>query len=292
MHRWNLLLCSVCSLAFVEAQPITAFKLFNRGNTKRGPLLQGFDVITTPGEDVFLKAMLSRVVASGSSEALSRKKIYFYLAGQRLGESLTSTAGIAGIKYSAPKVGDYRIGLSTSRRDATKITDSNLLVRVVEPRAFLLLVDIERVLHESSSVRFPFIPNAELPVMPQAVETLTALAESRSLVFVSSSGGGEIQKIKDWLALRQLPVAPVLCWDLPSNPEKASLLKAEHIRMLAGMFPNILGGIGNRRADAVALNSNGLASYIITRDPLDKSELANLKVFTGWDEVMTLFDSK
>jgi hypothetical protein len=289
MFRRQLLLYSVFLLAKVDAQPVTAFKLFNSGKTKRGPLLQGFDVLTTPGEDVVLKARLSRVVASGSSEPLRRKKIYFSIAGQRLGQALTSEAGIAGMKYSAPKVGDYRIGLSTSRRDATKITDSSLLVKVVEPRAFLLLVDVEKVLHESSSKRFPFIPNVELPAMPLAKETLNALAESRSLVFISSSDGSHIQKIKHWLALRQMSIAPVLCWDLPANSEKASIRKAEHIRALAATFPNILGGIGNRRADAVALNSNGLASYIIGSVPLDKSEIANLKVFVDWKGIMNSF---
>ncbi|MDP6117040.1 MAG: hypothetical protein QGG53_34690, partial [Planctomycetota bacterium] len=83
-------LCALFVLTTVDAQRITPFKLFKGGKSKGGTLLQGFDVITTPGEVVFLKAMLSRVVTSGRSEPLSRKKIYFSLAGQRLGQALTS----------------------------------------------------------------------------------------------------------------------------------------------------------------------------------------------------------
>ncbi|MDP6359490.1 MAG: hypothetical protein QF473_30495 [Planctomycetota bacterium] len=282
-------LCALFVLTSIDAQPITPFKLFKGGKSKGGTLLQGFDVITTPGEVVFLKAMLSRAVTSGRGEPLSRKKIYFSLAGQRLGQALTSETGIAGVKYTAPRAGDYRIGLTTSRRNATRITDASLLVRVIDSRAFVLMVDVEKVLHDSSSVRFPFVPNAELPSMPLAKETLGALAETRSLVYISSSDGSNIRKVKEWLALRRMPAAPVLCWDLPGSSEKASVRKTERIRALAGKFPNILGGIGNRRADAEALNKIGLAAYIISQTPIDKSELANLKVFTDWRGIMSRF---
>lgn len=256
-----------------------------------GVLLQGLDVLALPGEEVELVARLEKHLGPGHQRPIVDKKVLFFLDGKRLGYARTNDAGRAVLRYRTGQPGAYAIRATTSRRGTGTDRSSPILVKVVDRRTPVILTDIEMTLHNSSSLRFPFTPNKDLGPLPDSVDALRRFSELRCLVYLSSGDGSSAWKIRDWLDRQDYPPGPVLHLDLPADPEAAAKQKSEQIRHLSSRFSNIVAGIGNREADAVACQENRIASFLVTPDP-ETGYPTGTQVYASWKRLLGSVSSR
>ena len=235
----------------------------SKGLFRARMVIQGIDVMATPREEVELVASLARYSGPGHHRPVAGRKVYFLIGDKRIGLAKTSDRGYAVIRYRTEDPGDLVIRLSTSRRSGNSRTQGRLFVRVQDRRFPVLLVDVEKTLHDLSSIRFPFTPNEGVSAAPGSVAALKALSRYRSVVYISSGGGSSAWKLREWLGLRGFPAGPILHWPLPGEPARAAQRKAELTRELKNTFANIIGAVANRAADAVACHQSEIACFLV-----------------------------
>lgn len=285
MERIFPILALACAVSCRHS--LEAGFLFSRDEAP-GTILQGQDVLAVPEAEVSLVARIDRTGLDGVRYPVSDKTIHYSLEGKRLGEARTSQSGAAVLRYRVGGPGDYPIRLSLSRRERAGRGTSEILLRVAKAETELMVVDIEKTLHALSALRFPFTPNQDIPAMEGSVETLNTLALRRSLVYLSSGDPSSAWKVRGWLKLRGYPSAPVLYWSLPQEDQEASKRKTLLMKNFISQFPNLLAGIGNRRADAVACQENRMASFLITTEA-ELNLPTGTHVYASWRELGTLF---
>jgi len=246
-----------------------------------GVILQGLDVLALPGEEIELVARLGRHIGPGRRRPIAGKRVHFCLDGKRLGYAETNDAGRAVLRYRTGQPGAYAIRTSTSRRRAGASRSSQILLKVVDRRTPIVLTDIEMTLHNCSSLRFPFTPNKDLLPLPDSIDALRWFSELRCLVYLSSGDGSSAWKIRDWLRRQNYPSGPVLHLGLPADSDAAEKQKAEQIRQLCSRFSNIVAGIGNREADAVACRENGVVPFLVPPER-ETGRAAGTHVHPSW----------
>jgi hypothetical protein len=253
-------------------------------------VLQGPDILAVANEEVDLMARLEKQLDSGHREPVVGKKVHFWLGERRLGQARTGDSGLATVRFRAEEPGDHLVRLSLSRLGTGSVRSSAIFLRVIERPTPVILVDIEKTLHDHSSLRFPFIPNEKVVPLPDAAEVLKWLSDFRSIVYLSSGDGSAGWKVREWLDGHGFPGGPVFHWATAPEPETGARQKAEKLRLLASKFPNIVAGIGNRRADAAALQANSLDSFIVTQER--EGFPAGTHVYASWKDLRKSMSSR
>ena len=247
-------------------------------------LLQGLDLLALPDEEVELTATLERRRGSTFFMPVAGETIHFFLKGRRVGTARTSAIGKAVLPYRFEKAGDFTIRISFSKRSAESAGSGGIFVRVAESDTRYVLTDIEKTLHSQNAVRFPFIPNRNIPSLTGARKALQKFAGIRSILYLSSGDGRAAGKVRTWLDSYGFPGGPVFHLSLPHDPEAAARRKMEQFGRIRRRFPNLLAGIGNRRSDAIACQENQMASFLIMPVP-EKNLPTGTHAYPSWEHL-------
>jgi len=257
-------------------------------------LLLGYDVLTTPGRTVTLRARLQKGKLLRDQEG---EEIRFRLDGELRGRGRTDNGGFASVAFTPPRVGDYELQVewSPQGRGPSSAIRARLLVACRPADAPMVVTDIDRTL--AATRKRDFVGGEAMP-LPGAADAMKRIAKQRTVVYLTHRPDYLGRKTKQWLARHGFPRAPLFL-----SRARQFLLGSEKFksRALSEIRKDFTGpgiGVGDKVSDARAYRTNGLKPVLILHidadaDAGDLRELADdldklddsVQVVTHWRDV-------
>ncbi len=230
---------------------------------KKKAYLKGYDALALPGENAQLRAKAEKGKRLGLRPDLDDEVVEFLSDGKVLGSAETNDDGIAAIYHKFDKTGRYFVTVHMGAKSEYGAKEDTLLVEVCDPKARLLVCDIDHTVADVSATKFVFKKNEDVPALPGSPEALTRLSKHYTLVYITARDDAFLRKTKDWLALRKFPRGPVFFWDFGGSNLSHEKYKTREIAAIKKRFPNLAVGVGDKVSDANAYLANGLQAIII-----------------------------
>jgi hypothetical protein len=247
-------------------------------------LLQGYDALALPGEDVRLAAKLEKMGALRFRPDIEDEEVIFSLNGQALGSNRTDDDGVAAVFYAFKKPGRYTVRAALPGTSEYRADPAPVLVDVCDPKTRFLVCDIDHTIADISSLEFIVTDNKDVPALPGSVEALRRLARHYHIIYVTARDDAFMKKTRNWMALRRFPRGPVFFWDFLGAKLSHRKYKTRRLAAVKKRFPNLVAGVGDKVGDAEAYLANGLRAIIIGRERDD--DLPKKAVWVrSWAEV-------
>jgi histidinol phosphatase-like enzyme len=197
-----------------------------------------------------------------------------------VGRAKTNADGIASFPLGVLAPGTYRYKVLRGRKPP------EALVRVIDPRMPVIVVDIDHTIADVSPQGFILRKVQNVRPVLGSREALDELAPSMQIVYLTARDHIFTRKTKLWLRAAEFPEAPVYLrkgtrfWS--HNPREH---KIERLKDLRPRFPNIQWGVGDKPGDVAAYQAHGIRPILLaeSRPP----EVApDVPCFGGWKEIL------
>ena len=224
-----------------------------------GLLLQGFDTLARPGQEVTLTA---RLQGGDYLTGMEGYLVGFYRLDQRIGQCRTDDDGLAEIDFAPAGLGDHVVLARLEDPDVRKyaIEAVEIVVAARKPSDPMLVVDLDRTLVRSG---FAEVLAGQAEPMPESSRVMNGLARSRAPIYLTHRPDIFTEQTKRWLRKHNYPVGPVLASTLSEFFKGSGAYKSAAIGDLKKAFPAIDVGVGDKVSDAQAYLANGMRAILI-----------------------------
>jgi hypothetical protein len=217
-------------------------------------LITPYDLLVPAGEAATLEVEAERRWATFIDPP--RADLELELEG--VGRARTNAQGIASFPLGVLPPGTHRFKVLHGRKAP------EALVRVIEPRAPVLIVDIDHTIADVSPQGFILKKVQNVRPVPGSREALHELAPSLQIVYLTARDHIFTRKTKLWLRAADFPEAPVYLrkgtrfWT--HNPREH---KIERLKDLRPRFPNIKWGVGDKPGDVAAYQAHAIPPILL-----------------------------
>ena len=197
-----------------------------------------------------------------------------------VGRAKTNADGIASFPLGVLPPGTHRFKILRGRKPP------EALVRVIDPRTPVIIVDIDHTIADVSPQGFILRKVQNVRPLLGSREALDELAPTMQIVYLTARDHIFTRKTKLWLRAAEFPEAPVYLrkgtrfWS--HNPREH---KIERLKELRPRFPNILWGIGDKPGDVAAYQTHGIPPILLaaSRPPDLAPEVA---WYADWKQIL------
>lgn len=224
----------------------------------QGTLLQGLDVVLTPGQPVKLRMSLR---GGGTLGTLSDYTVLYYYNDQFIGSAKTNSAGLAVIEHTFPGPGLYTVTATLDRAEIGKaqMPTAELLVGLFPPEQPMMIIDLDKTLVASG---FDAVLMGEAEPFPHGQAVMEQLAGEYQVVYLTDRPDYLVRRSRQWLQEHRFPSGPLLTKSRESSLSSGQF-KSRRLGQLKESFPNIRFGVGNIISDAVVYHDNGLQPFLL-----------------------------
>lgn len=249
------------------------------GGRARPVVFNSYDSLCPEGEKVTLQVQLVR--DEFRRRGVANCRVSFQWDNKTLGQAVTDERGRAALLWQAPKIGDYLISVSTAGNKPYTSAKDRLLCSVRPKGKRTLIVDIDNTLAVTRD--WYFIDDfTNAPIVPGAQESLTALSQRYSIVYLTARMLRHRRQTLQWLASRGFPRNPAVFLQLDDYPSyNQEKYKTESIARLRKKCSRFIAGVGDKESDGKAYLANEMRAIIID----DKEETGNFEYVSSWPEV-------
>ena len=197
-----------------------------------------------------------------------------------VGRAKTNADGIASFPLGVLPPGTHRFKILRGRKPP------EALVRVIDPRTPVIIVDIDHTIADVSPQGFILRKVQNVRPLLGSREALDELAPTMQIVYLTARDHIFTRKTKLWLRAAEFPEAPVYLrkgtrfWS--HNPREH---KIERLKELRPRFSNILWGIGDKPGDVAAYQTHGIPPILLaaSRPPDLAAEVA---WYADWKQIL------
>jgi hypothetical protein len=197
-----------------------------------------------------------------------------------VGRAKTNAEGIASFPLGVLPPGTHRFKILRGRKPP------EALVRVIDPRTPVIIVDIDHTIADVSPQGFILRKVQNVRPLLGSREALDELAPTMQIVYLTARDHIFTRKTKLWLRAAEFPEAPVYLrkgtrfWS--HNPREH---KIERLKELRSRFPNILWGVGDKPGDVAAYQAHGIPPILLaaSRPPDLAPEVA---CYDSWKQIL------
>jgi len=250
--------------------------------------LQGYDVISRPGQKVKVKAKLERVIKGLSlfkiNPDVSAEPLAFFLMEQPitdpryaqelpepkyLGRAKTNGSGFAELDFTPKRTGNYLIEARVQQGSKYMALPGPLLVSVCSSKEPILVCDLDQTLAAVSAMKSAISDAKNINTLPGARDGIWKLYKNYRVIYLTERDDTFIPRTRAWLRSKKMPPGPVFYWDFWSKSWSSQTFKTKLVSSLRKTLPGLALGIGDTKADAEAYISNGLTAHILIPEPGD-----------------------
>ncbi|MCO5172350.1 MAG: hypothetical protein M9894_39125 [Planctomycetes bacterium] len=235
--------------------------------------LRATDALGRPGRAVKLRAKLQRKGFMGINPDVKGEPLDFYLVGEDgraleearfLGTGETSKDGDAELDWTPSAPGQFDVEARIRRGSSYVALPAPLVVAVPPPERGVILVQVDGTVSQATNLTmFRGKPNDQIPQVDGAAVALRTLAQHYQLVYLTGLDETFTTKFRDWLALRQIPRAPVVFWDLFSRSLSHASYMEQLVTRLKRELPQVSVGIGAQASDGALFLGQGMAAVVL-----------------------------
>lgn len=261
---------------------------------EQGLLLQGFDSLTHPGQEVMLSA---RLQGGDYLQGVEGYLVGFYRVDHKLGELRTDQDGLVELPFVPPAPGNHAILARLEDPDARKLSveAAEIVVAAHPADAPMAVVDLDHTLVASG---FDEVLAGTAEPMADSVRVMRRIAAGHAIIYLTHRPEMFTATTKRWIRKHDYPVGPLLTSTLGEFFSGSGQYKSAALAALAGRYSNLQVGIGDKASDAAAYAANGLrAILIIHPDMMETPEAvrvwirdirrlpSSVQVVESWTEV-------
>ncbi len=284
-HAWPinvLLIAMVCLSGLSFGQLVIAAERIKAN-------LEVEDLLTLPGERVQLKAFLFSLGLPDEKQGIGDEEVEFFIQNRSIGNSKTSSEGIATIEFVPRVRGNLTIKVRI--RGSSKVADLEAmgLLASWEKRRPILIVDLVSLLPSNVST-LSSAPSSPLATVGESIladPNTNALHELEklgkfyyNLVYLSRSKADSVKVLRKWLHEHQFPLGVPMA--IP--PGSKSLINFIEKLQTDG-WENLESGIGRSTEFAEVLLERRIQTVIIQETETDKKFPRRAKIVNGWPKV-------
>jgi hypothetical protein len=263
-------------------------------------LFYGFDTLAYPDSEIELAAGVRDV--QSQLDGASGVTVGFYRGETLIGRSVTDRNGIATVRWTPPRVGDYtfqaRILRAPERlgEDFRRASPAPLIVSARRKSEKFAVIDLDHTVVASSFWRV--LLGGAKP-MAESVRVTRRIARRHSLIYLTHRPDLLTRKSRRWLNEQGFPTGVLMVSSLSQAIGDSGVYKTARLSKVRKRFPNVEIGIGDKYSDAQAYVDNGMTAFLIPNyDRGDVEELraaarsirrlegkGRLHVVQGWEEI-------
>jgi len=239
-----------------------------------GLLLQGFDTLARPGEEVPLTA---RLQGGDYLKGMEGYLVGFYRLDHKIGQSRTDQDGLAEIAYIPASPGNHVILARLEDPDVRKfaVEAVEIVVAARHRTDPMVVVDLDRTLVAGG---FGEVLAGKAEPMPSSGPVMDRLARDHTIIYLTHRPDVFTERTKRWLRKYDYPVGPVLTSTLAQLFKGSGPYKSAAISDLKKVFSRIETGIGDKPSDAEAYTANGMKAVLI----IHPDDMPTLEVIARW----------
>ncbi|MBI3812160.1 MAG: hypothetical protein HY283_08150 [Nitrospirae bacterium] len=248
-----------------------------------------FDQLAQPNQSVRLAARLVTGGLSFVRRPISGERIEFMLEGRSLGRTLTGGDGMAVKSFAPSKPGLYIITVRLVENPRYEADPAELYIACRKVSDPILPVALSSVQTPGNPTAIPFSAAPSSEAMPEAAKILSKLSKRYQLVYIDTGDETIGPDVKDWLARRDFPPAPLFVWALPGEAAGRVERFVERLRELRGdVWANIPAGITRSTADAEGLARMKIPVIVMAEEDDDIELPKTARKVTSWKAVPSL----
>lgn len=239
--------------------------------------LRATDALGRPGRALKLHAKLERKGFMGINPDVDKEPLDYFLMAQDgsaleqprfLGTGETDDDGDAELEWTPPAAGQYELEVRVRRGSQYVARPAPLVVAIPPAERTVILVQVDGTVSQATNLTmFRGKDNAEIPEVDGAGLALSTLAHHYQLVYLTDLDESFTTKFRDWMALRKVPRAPVIFWEVFSRSLSHGTYMEQLVSKLRRDLPQISVGIGATPADATIFVNQGMAGIVMASPP-------------------------
>jgi hypothetical protein len=241
------------------------------------------DVILRP-ETTRLTAHVERQPLFAVRRALGGLPIHFLAGDTDLGTAKADPNGRAILEIPTEKIpADCKVIEARAQRDRT-ISMASARVFDWRDDRVVIAVDVDETICDVEYHSIIFRSrDVESKPMPGALDAMRALAHDFHILYSSARPRFLLEKSRTWIRDRDFPPGPLVGGNRVRDVVRQGALKDEVIRDLQSFLPNMLIGIGDKKADVVAYGKRNMLTLIYAPD--GKTYSKDVLVFCNWPAI-------
>lgn len=239
--------------------------------------LRATDALGRPGRALKLRAKLERKGFMGINPDVAKEPLDFFLVSHDgnalaeprfLGTGETDDDGDAELEWTPPEAGQYELEVRVRRGSKYVAMPAPLCVAAPRPERTVIVVQLDGTASQATNLAmFRGKANQEIPAVEGAAAALGTLAAHYQLVYLTDLDESFTSKFREWMALRKMPKAPVIFWDLFSRSLSHATYMEQLVSKLRRELPQIAIGIGATVTDANVYVNQGMAAILLSSSP-------------------------
>lgn len=243
-----------------------------------------YDTICHTGENVWLRARLSRPGFLWFRKIIEAADVKFSYRGSIIGETATNESGIASALYESPEnpsVIEYIVRFEGNEELAPAEKTGRLYVYDISRPVMLCNIDELLIgapvksLFEKEPEKIP--PEEGLPI------SLQMLHQNYNMVYLTDRDTEFYEKFVQWMLFKAIPPGPVLLRDKGLYPLAEKRYKDNIIPRLKFIFQRVRAGVTHSKKDAELFLKYDLRAVVIS-DRKASSFPDKAEVVSSWEE--------
>ncbi|NIA21317.1 MAG: hypothetical protein GWP05_04970 [Anaerolineaceae bacterium] len=230
-----------------------------KGDIRGGLLLQGFDTLAYPGQEITLTA---RLQGGDYLKGLEGYLVGFYQLHRKLGQARTDDEGLSEITFKPETSGNHVILARLEDPDVRKyaVPAVEIIVAAHDKFTPMVIVDLDRTIVKSG---FTEVLADRAEPMAHSETVLSRVAKDRVIVYLTHRPDIFTEQSKRWLRKYNYPTGPLLVSTLSEFVSGSRKFKSARISKLKESFPAVAIGIGDKAGDAEAYLANDMRAILI-----------------------------
>jgi hypothetical protein len=234
-----------------------------------GPVLSVNDAVVMGGVQAPLTAYLEQPVGLGFRNGLEEVPVQFSARNQPIGTGRTRDEGNASVVCTLPDPDCSQFEATVRLKGRTLRTSGKVFHW--DPSRTIIVVDIDETLSvtDYGDLLFSRHDGGSRPIYG-ARETMTALARDYHIAYVTARPRFMLERTRRWLREHGFPDGPVMVSESWAEWRSQTNFKRNTLARLRQQWPNLLIGIGDKRADVEAYTYNRMLALIVNEKDADR----------------------
>jgi hypothetical protein len=253
------------------------------------PILTVEDALAAPDGTVKLVAYVEREAPLSLRKDVEHVTVTFFLDGREIGSEKVNGKGRATIKWQLPSPEVSRFSACTTA-DGQKLEASGAVFLWQKDRV-IIAVDIDGTISRTDykELILKKQDNDSDPIK-RSRDTLHRISQDYHILYFTARPRILLTKTRDWLREHEFPSGPMVMAPSIKQAMQPGEYKRRALAAMHKDWPNLLIGIGNRRADASAYGASKMLSLIV-RESTDKEFGPHAIWFRDWQTLGKFFEA-
>lgn len=243
------------------------------------------DTAALPGRETVFTAYLERPAMFGFGNDLERVPVQFWVGGRCIGEAKTKEGGLASHRWrlDSDEIRQFEVRASVDGQTL----EGRGAIFAWRPERPAIAVDVDHTISQTDVESLIGDVDLSAPIAG-ARETLVALADEFSIVYVTARSRSFLDKTHAWLRQHGFPDGPVIPAPRVRDMIEREKYKRRRLAELQARWPNLRIGISNTEGDIEAYAINGMLPLLV-RPKSQKRYPVRAVVLANWQAAATFF---